>query len=79
MIELKEMLRDIAREIVDNPDDVIVTSVNEDDKNIDFVLNVAEDDMGMIIGKHGRIAKAIRTVMKAAGNVRGKRINIEIR
>jgi predicted RNA-binding protein YlqC (UPF0109 family) len=42
-------------------------------------LSVAEDDMGMVIGKHGKIAKAIRTVMRAAANADGRDVNVEIK
>lgn len=79
MLDLKATLLDIARAIVDSPDDVTVVLESETADTINFVLSVAPDDMGMVIGRHGRIAKAIRTVMKAAGNSCGKRINVEIR
>ncbi len=78
MTDLKETLYGIARAIVDKPDEVtILESVDGNDVNL--VLSVAADDMGMVIGKHGRIAKAIRTVMKAVATADGKRVNIEIR
>ena len=78
MAELQKTLRDIAAAIVDSPDEVKVTR-EEDDDTITLTLNVAPDDMGMVIGRHGRIAKAIRTVMKAAAADCGKRVNVEIR
>ena len=78
MAELQTTLRDIAAAIVDSPDEVNVTR-EEDDHTITLTLNVAPDDMGMVIGRHGRIAKAIRTVMKAAAADCGKRVNVEIR
>ena len=78
MAELQTTLRDIAAAIVDTPDEVKVTR-EEDDDTITLTLNVAPDDMGMVIGRHGRIAKAIRTVMKAAAADCGKRVNVEIR
>ena len=78
MLDLKEVLYGIARAIVDNPDEVIVTSV-EDDDSVTLTLNVAEGDMGLVIGRHGRIAKAIRTVMKAAAGTVSKKVNVEIR
>ncbi len=78
MTDLKETLINIAKAIVDTPDEVTVTeSVNG--KHVNLVLSVAEDDMGMVIGKHGKIAKAIRTVMRAVANADGKDVNIEIR
>ena len=78
MINLQETLVDIAKAIVDTPDEVKVT-VEEDEKNITLTLTVAPDDMGMVIGRHGKIAKAIRTVIKAASANSGKKVNVEIR
>lgn len=79
MADLKATLYDLARAIVDNPDDVTVVVESETKDSINFVLSVSPDDMGMVIGRNGRIARAIRTVMKAAGNTCGKRVNVEIR
>ncbi len=79
MLDLKEILSDIACAIVDCPDKVEVVLESETEDSLNFVLSVAPDDMGMVIGRHGRIAKAIRTVMKAAGNTIGKKVNVEIR
>lgn len=77
-MELKQVLTDIARAIVDNPDAVNVDeTVNGDD--VELVLTVDESDTGMVIGRHGRIAKAIRQVMKAAANTCGKRVTVEIK
>ena len=78
MTDLKETLCNIAKAIVDSPDDVFVTE-SIDGKRVNLTLTVAEDDMGMVIGKHGKIAKAIRTVMRAAANADGKDVNVEIR
>ena len=78
MTNLQETLLDIARAIVDSPDEVQVT-VEEDERNITLTLTFAPDDMGMVIGRHGRIAKAIRTVIKAAAVSSGKRVNVDIR
>lgn len=78
MADLKETLTGIAKAIVDNPDEVSVVE-NVDAASIELVLSVAPDDMGMVIGRHGRIAKAIRTVMKAAATGSGKKVNVEIR
>ena len=78
MADLKETLSGIAKAIVDNPDEVSVVE-NVDDTSVELVLSVAADDMGMVIGRHGRIAKAIRTVMKAAATGSGKKVNVEIR
>jgi predicted RNA-binding protein YlqC (UPF0109 family) len=78
MSELQTTLHDIAAAIVDSPDEVKVVCEESDD-TITLTLSVAPDDMGMVIGRHGRIAKAIRTVIKAAAAQSGKRVNVEIR
>lgn len=78
MTDLEKTLTDLAKAIVDSPDEVKVTR-EEDDRTITLTLSVAEDDMGMVIGRHGRIAKALRAVMKAASANIGKRVNVEIR
>ena len=76
-MDLKVVLTNIARAIVDNPDAVNVEETIDGD-NVELVLTVAEDDTGMVIGRHGRIAKAIRQVMKAAANTCGKHVTVEI-
>ena len=78
MTDLKETLCGIAQAIVDNPDEVSVQETSDGNK-VNLVLTVAEDDMGMVIGKHGKIAKAIRTVMRAAASVDSREVNVEIR
>ncbi len=78
MANLQETLLDIAKAIVDSPDEVRVTT-EEDEREITLTLTVSPDDMGMVIGRHGRIAKAIRTVIKAASVSSGKKVNVEIR
>ena len=78
MANLQETLLDIAKAIVDSPDEVKVT-VEEDEKSITLTLTVAPDDMGMVIGRHGRIAKAIRTVIKAASAQTGKKVSVMLR
>ncbi len=78
MTNLKETLYNIACALVDTPDEVTVVE-NVDGDTVNLVLSVAADDMGMVIGKHGRIAKAIRMVMKAAANADGKKVNVEIK
>ena len=77
MINLQETLLDIAKAIVDSPDEVTV-EVAEDEKTITLTLSVAPDDMGMVIGRHGKIAKAIRTVIKAASVNTGKKVIVDI-
>lgn len=76
-MDLKAILTDIARAIVDTPDAVNVTETVDGD-NVELVLTVAEDDTGMVIGRHGKIAKAIRQIMKAAANTCGKHVTVEI-
>ena len=78
MTDLKQTLCGIAKAIVDSPDEVTVIETVHGNK-VDLVLSVAEDDMGMVIGKHGKIAKAIRTVMRAAASADGKEVTVEIR
>ena len=78
MIDLSKVLCNIAKAIVDNPDQVSVTETAQENDEVLLVLSVAEDDMGMIIGKHGKIAKAIRQLMKAAANGTGKKVTIDI-
>ena len=77
-MELKQLLTDIARAIVDTPDAVSVTE-NIDGDNVELILTVSEDDTGMVIGRHGKIAKAIRQLMKAAANTCGKHVTVEIK
>ncbi len=78
MLDLKEVLYAISRSIVDNPDEVAITQT-EDGDTVTLTLSVAPDDMGIVIGRRGRIAKAIRTVMKAAANTVGKKVIVDIR
>jgi len=74
---MKELLESIVRALVDNPEDILVNEV-EGEKSLILELRVASDDMGKVIGKQGRIAKAIRTVMKAAAVKENKRVVVEI-
>ncbi len=74
---MKQLLEHIARALVDEPDKVDVQQV-ESDRLIILELRVAESDMGKVIGKQGRIARAIRTVVNAAAVKGNKRVVIEI-
>ena len=74
---MKELVLDIAKALVDNPDEVKIEETIKEDEIV-LTLSVSEDDMGKVIGKQGRIAKAIRQVMKAAANTCGKRVTVEI-
>ena len=78
MTDLSKVLLDIAKSIVDEPDKVAV-EIDEDGESVNLTLNVAPDDMGKVIGRHGRIARAIRMVVKAAANRSGKKATVEIR
>ncbi len=77
-MNLQKILLNIAKSIVDSPDEVKV-AMTEDDQAITLTLTVAPNDMGMVIGRHGKIAKAIRTVVKAAAFNSGKKVNVDIR
>lgn len=74
---MKELVEVIAKALVENPDEVVVTE-KEDGRNITVELHVAASDMGKVIGKQGRIAKAIRSVVKAASSKDNKRVDVEI-
>ena len=77
-MNFKEILTNIARAIVDEPDAVNVEEVIDGD-DVELTLTVADGDTGMVIGRHGRIAKAIRLIMKAAANTCGKHVTVEIK
>lgn len=72
-----ELVEYIAKALVDNPDEVSVNEI-EGSQSVIIELRVAQEDMGKIIGKQGRIAKAIRTVVKAAAIKENKRAVVEI-
>ena len=74
---MKELVEFIAKSLVDNPDNVEVNEV-EGKRSLVLELKVHPDDMGKVIGKQGRIAKAIRTVVSAAATKEEKRVNVEI-
>ena len=76
-MDLKTLLADIARAIVDHPEEVLIEDKSSDDE-IYLILHVAESDVGMVIGRHGKIAKSIRMVMKAAATSINKRVTVEI-
>ena len=74
---MKELVEVLARALVDHPEQVKVNEV-QGEKSIILELKVAGEDMGKVIGKQGRIAKAIRTVVKASAAKEGKRVVVEI-
>ncbi len=76
---MKELLAAIASGLVEEPDAVTVTADEPNDEGVTvYHLHVAENDMGRVIGKQGRIAKAIRVVMRAAANREGVKVSVEI-
>lgn len=74
---MKELVEVIAMSLVDHPEEVVVTE-KETDHAIILELKVAADDMGKVIGKQGRIAKALRTVVKAAASRGEKKVIVDI-
>ncbi|OON85467.1 RNA-binding protein [Oribacterium sp. C9] len=75
---MKELLETIARALVQNPDDVQVTEENRDGEIV-LTLSVNEQDMGKVIGRSGRIAKAIRSVMSAAASKASVKVSVDIK
>jgi predicted RNA-binding protein YlqC (UPF0109 family) len=75
---MKELLEYLARQLVDEPEAVEVEQFDEDDGTVVLELAVAEDDYGKIIGKGGRTANALRTVVKAAAVKEGRRVLVDI-
>jgi predicted RNA-binding protein YlqC (UPF0109 family) len=74
---MKELLLYIAQNLVENPDDVTVTEKEADAETV-YELRVAQSDMGKIIGRQGKVAKEIRTLMRSVAQRQGKRIRIDI-
>ena len=74
---MKELVETIAKALVDSPDEVVVTE-SETEREIVLQLHVAQEDMGKVIGKQGRIAKAIRSVVKAAASKSDKKVVVDI-
>ena len=73
---MKELLLYIARNLVDDPDQVTVTEIPGEETVLE--LRVAPEDMGKVIGRQGRIAKEIRTIIKSVAQRKGERVNVEI-
>ncbi|MBO6148281.1 MAG: KH domain-containing protein [Lachnospiraceae bacterium] len=74
---MKEVVEVIAKALVEHPEEVSVEQT-ETDHSIDITLKVAEGDIGKVIGKQGRIAKAIRSVVKAAASKDSRKVNVDI-
>ena len=76
---MKELLIAIASGLVEKPEEVTITVDEPDEEGVvSYHLHVSEEDMGRVIGKQGRIAKAIRVVMRAAANREGQKVSVEI-
>ena len=74
---METLVENLAKALVDHPESVQVSTAEEDGEIV-IRLSVAQEDMGKVIGKQGRIAKAIRTVVKAAAIKKGERVTVEI-
>ena len=74
---MKKLVEVIAKSLVDNPDEVVVTETEKEDCSV-IELKVGQSDMGKVIGRQGRIAKAIRTVVKAASSRSPKKVIVDI-
>ncbi|EAE8391891.1 KH domain-containing protein [Listeria monocytogenes] len=74
---MEELILSIVKPLVDHPKDVVITP-EETDTSLTYKLSVSKEDMGRVIGKQGRIAKAIRTLVYAVGSKNDKKIRLEI-
>ena len=74
---MTKLVEAIAKSLVDHPDEVVVTEA-ETGNGTEITLKVSQDDMGKVIGKQGRVAKALRTVVKAAATKENKKVTVEI-
>ena len=75
---MEALLKAIAAGLVEKPEDIVITSEEQENGTTVYHLHVAEDDMGRVIGKQGRIAKAMRTVMRAAATRQDAKVSVEI-
>ena len=75
---MKELVEHMAKSLVTKPEEVEVLEVLRDVNVVNLELHTAKDDMGKVIGKQGRIAKAMRIVLKAAASTEGKKANLDI-
>ena len=74
---MKDVLELIITNLVDNKEEVSIEEIANNERSVDFKVKVASTDMGKIIGKQGRVAKSIRTVMKSVAGKEGKKVNVE--
>jgi len=77
-VNFEMLIKNIIKPLVMNPDDVVVKILDEDDKNITIQVIVHSDDLGRVIGRGGRIASAIRTIVYAGAAKENKRVQIDI-
>jgi len=77
-VNFEMLIKNIIKPLVMNPDDVVVKILDEDDKNVTIQVIVHSDDLGRVIGRGGRIASAIRTIVYAGAAKEGKRVQIDI-
>ncbi len=75
---MQELVAELARRLVDEPDAVRVEQVDDDDGTLVLRLHVAEGDVGKVIGRQGRIARALRTIVRAGGAAAGRPLQLEI-
>ncbi|HXH96592.1 MAG TPA: KH domain-containing protein [Gaiellaceae bacterium] len=75
---MTELLAELARRLVDEPDAVRVEEVEEEDGTLLLRLHVAEGDVGKVIGRQGRLARSLRTIVRAGGVAAGRRLQLEI-
>ena len=75
---MKELIEYIAKSIVSNPDDVVVSSTENNDGIVTYVLQVHPDDKGRVIGRQGRVAQAIRSLLRVAAVKNGIHVSLEI-
>lgn len=76
---MKELIEYIARALVDNPDDVEVSEIDHGRGVMTYQLHVNQEDMGRVIGKQGRVARAIRSAVKVAATRQNRKVTLEIR
>ena len=74
---MQDILEVVIKNLVDNQDEVSINEKNNDDKSIFYEVKVAKNDMGKVIGKQGKMAKSIRTIMKAIAIKEHKKVNVE--
>jgi predicted RNA-binding protein YlqC (UPF0109 family) len=75
---MDELIAELARRLVDEPGEVRVERFEEDDGTLVYELIVAEGDVGKVIGRQGRLARALRTIVRAGGTASGRRLALEI-